>query len=105
MIKHTTDETFSKIINGDKIVLVDFWADWCGPCKQLSPILDEISKEFADKVVVVKANIDENENTSQIYGIRGVPTMILFKDGHKTAIKVGLSTKKDISDWLEAFSK
>jgi thioredoxin 1 len=96
------DESFQDVVKKDKLVLVDFYADWCGPCKQLSPILDEVSNDFAGKVTVAKANIDDSENSAQQYGIRGIPTMILFKDGKQVAMKVGVINKAQITEWLKA---
>lgn len=100
--KHVTDDQFeSEVLNGEGAILVDFWAEWCGPCKQLSPILDELAGEFAGKVTVVKVNIDENPESPQKYNVRGIPTMILFKDGEAVATKVGSVPKSKIVEWLE----
>ena len=81
--------------------LVDFWAEWCGPCKQIGPILEEISDEMSDEVTIAKHNIDEEPNTPTKYGIRGIPTMLLFKDGELKATKVGATTKSNIVSWIK----
>ena len=100
--KKTTDENFeTEVLKSDKQTLVDFWAEWCGPCKQLSPILEEISSEMADQVFFVKHNIDEQPNMPTKYGVRGIPTMLIFKDGELKATKVGLTTKSNITSWIK----
>ena len=99
---NTTDENFEKeVLKADKIALVDFWAEWCGPCKQLSPILEEISNEMNDKVFFAKHNIDEQPNMPTKYGVRGIPTMLLFKGGELKATKVGVTTKSNIVSWIK----
>ena len=99
---NTTDESFEKeILKSDKPALVDFWAEWCGPCKQLSPILEEISNEMSDQVVFAKHNIDEQPNMPTKYGVRGIPTMLLFKGGELKATKVGATTKSNIVSWIK----
>ena len=96
-----TDASFdSDVLQSDKPVLVDFWAEWCGPCRQIGPALEEISKELGDKVTIAKINIDENPESPGRYGVRGIPTMILFKNGEVSATKTGAAPKNDISDWL-----
>lgn len=103
MTTHLTDEQFETAIAESKgPILVDFWAEWCGPCKQLSPILDEVSKDFADKVTIAKVNIDDNPESPQKYGVRGIPTLILFKDGKPVATKVGSMPKSQLVDWLNS---
>ena len=82
-------------------VLVDFWAEWCGPCKMIAPALEEISGELGDKVTIAKFNIDENPDTPGRYGVRGIPTMLLFKDGQPVAQKVGAAPRSQIQQWLE----
>ena len=82
-------------------ILVDFWAEWCGPCKQIGPVLEEISNELKDEVVIGKHNIDEEPNMPTKYGIRGIPTMLLFKDGQLKATKVGATTKSNIVSWIK----
>jgi thioredoxin 1 len=97
-----TDASFEKdVINSDKPVLVDFWAPWCGPCKQIGPSLIEISEEMADKITVAKINIDENPNTPTLHSIRGIPTMLMFKNGETVATKVGAVSKNAIVEWIE----
>ena len=97
-----TDASFEKdVINSDKPVLVDFWAPWCGPCKQIGPSLIEISEEMVDKITVAKINIDENPNTPTLHSIRGIPTMLMFKNGETIATKVGAVSKNAIVEWIE----
>ena len=90
-----------EVVNSDTPVLIDFWAEWCGPCKQLSPILEEISNEMNDKVFFAKHNIDEQPNMPTKYGVRGIPTMLLFKGGELKATKVGVTTKSNIVSWIK----
>ena len=100
--KKITDESFeTDIIKASIPTVVDFWAEWCGPCKQIGPVLEEISDEMKDKVVIAKHNIDEEPNTPTKYGVRGIPTMLLFKDGQLKATKVGATTKSNIVSWIE----
>jgi thioredoxin 1 len=97
-----TDSSFAAdVLGSDKPVLVDFWAEWCGPCKMIGPSLEEISDELGDKVSIVKINIDDNPEAPSKYGVRGIPTMILFKDGEKVAEKVGAAPKGQLKSWLE----
>ncbi len=101
--KAVTDASFQQdVINADKPVLVDFWAEWCGPCKMIGPALEEISEELGDKVVIAKVNIDENPDAPGKYGVRGIPTMILFKNGEAAATKVGAAPKSALKSWLES---
>ena len=98
----TTDENFeTEVLKADKPVVVAFWAEWCGPCKQVAPILEEISNEMKDQVVIAKHNIDENPNMPTKYNIRGIPTMLLFKNGELCATKVGVTTKSNIVSWIK----
>ena len=100
--KKITDENFEKdVVNASIPTVVDFWAEWCGPCKQIGPVLEEISDEMKDQVVIAKHNIDEEPNTPTKYGVRGIPTMLLFKDGQLKATKVGATTKSNIVSWIK----
>jgi thioredoxin 1 len=99
-IINITDDSFETVINGDKPVLVDFWAEWCGPCKMIAPILDEVAGEMGDKVQVTKLNIDQNPNTPPKFGVRGIPTLLLFKNGAVAATKVGALSKGQLVDFL-----
>ena len=100
--KAITDENFeSEVIKSDKPTVVDFWAEWCGPCKQIGPVLEEISEEMKETVVIAKHNIDQEPNTPTKYGIRGIPTMLLFKGGELKATKVGASSKSNIVSWIK----
>ena len=95
--KTITDESFdSDVIKSNKPTVVDFWAEWCGPCKQIGPVLEEISDEMKDQVVIAKHNIDQEPNIPTKYGIKGIPTMLLFKGGELKATKVGATTKSNI---------
>ena len=97
-----TDSSFqADVLGADRPVLVDFWAEWCGPCRMIAPALEELSNELGDKVHIVKLNIDENPEAPGRYGVRGIPTMILFKDGQPAATKVGAEPKSRIQAWLE----
>ncbi|WP_269479059.1 thioredoxin [Rickettsia akari] len=101
MANNVTDSSFKKeVLESDLPVLVDFWAEWCGPCKMLTPIIDEISKELKGKVKVLKMNIDENPNISSEYGIRSIPTIMLFKNGEQKDTKIGLQQKNSLLDWI-----
>ncbi len=97
----TSGDFEDQVLKSDKPVLVDFWAEWCGPCRTLGPILDEVSTEMADKALVVKVNVDENGELAQQYGIRGIPTMIFFKDGEAAKTLVGIQPKEEIKKTLE----
>ena len=100
--KAVTDNSFdSDVIKSDKPIVVDFWAEWCGPCKQIGPALEEISDVMSEKVIIAKHNIDQEPNTPTKYGIRGIPTMLLFKGGELKATKVGATTKSNILDWIK----
>ena len=100
--KKITDESFeADVVKASIPTVVDFWAEWCGPCKQIGPVLEEISDEMKDKVVIAKHNIDEEPNTPTKYGVRGIPTMLLFKGGQLKATKVGATTKSNIVSWIK----
>jgi len=102
-IVYVSDATFdSDVLKADGPVLVDFWADWCGPCKMIAPILDDISKDYAGKLKVAKLNIDENPATPPKYGIRGIPTLMLFKNGNVEATKVGAVSKSQLTAFIDS---
>ncbi|MEE4408927.1 MULTISPECIES: thioredoxin TrxA [unclassified Serratia (in: enterobacteria)] len=102
-IIHLTDSSFeSDVLKAEGPILVDFWAEWCGPCKMIAPILDEIAVEFEDKLTITKLNIDQNPATAPKYGIRGIPTLLLFKNGEVAATKVGALSKGQLKDFLNA---
>jgi len=102
MSKQVSDDSFeSDVLNADGPVLVDFWAEWCGPCKQIAPALDELSAQMGEKVTVAKINIDENPNTPSKYGVRGIPTLMIFKNGEVAATKIGALPKNKLFEWVE----
>ncbi len=101
--KKVTDASFQEdVLGADKPVLVAFWAEWCGPCRMIAPALEELSEEFGDRVTIAKLNIDENPEAPSKFGVRGIPTMILFKNGAPAATKVGAEPKSRIQGWLES---
>ena len=96
-----TDDSFDQdVLQAEKPVLVDFWAEWCGPCRQIAPALDQISEELSDQVTVAKVNIEESPTTPSRYGVRGIPTMMLFRGGQMASMKVGAMPKQKILEWL-----
>ena len=102
-IDHTSDADFEQdVLKSAKPVLVDYWAEWCGPCKMIAPILDEIAKEYGDKVKICKLDIDANQSTPQKYNIRGIPTLMLFKNGAVEATKVGALSKSQLAAVLDS---
>ncbi|MEM1231528.1 MAG: thioredoxin TrxA [Pseudomonadota bacterium] len=102
-ILHTSDDNFeTDVLGSDKPVLVDYWAEWCGPCKMIAPILDEIASEYGDRVRVCKLDIDANQDTPPKYGVRGIPTLMLFKNGQVEATKVGALSKSQLAAFLDS---
>ncbi len=102
-IVHTSDGNFdADVLQSDKAVLLDFWAEWCGPCKMIAPILAEAADEYEDKLSVVKLNIDENPNIAQKFGIRSIPTLMIFKDGAPQAQKLGAMSKSQLTEFLDS---
>lgn len=101
-IVHTSDGTFeADVLQNDKAVLLDFWAEWCGPCKMIAPLLEEVADKYSDKLAVVKLNVDENPNTAQKFGIRSIPTLILFRDGAVQAQKMGAMPRSQLEEFLD----
>jgi thioredoxin 1 len=104
-MKNVTDTSFeTDVLKAEGYVLVDFWAEWCGPCKQIAPALEDLAKDLAAKVTVAKINIDDNPMTPGKYGVRGIPTLMLFKDGQVAATKVGALPKSKLYEWVESVS-
>ncbi len=102
-VEHITDSTFdAQVLKSDSPVLVDYWAEWCGPCKMVAPILDEVARDYGDKVRVVKLNVDENQAVPARYGIRGIPTLMLFHKGEVVETKVGALSKSQLTLFLDS---
>ena len=102
-IKHVTDDSFeADVLKSTVPVLVDYWAEWCGPCKAIAPLLEEVAREYSGKITVAKVNVDENQQIPQKYGIRGIPTLMLFKGGNIEATKVGALSKSQLSAFLDS---
>ena len=102
LIKHVSDSSFeSDVLQADKPVLVDYWAEWCGPCKMIAPILDEVSKDYDGRLQIAKLNVDENRDVPAKFGIRGIPTLMLFKDGQLAATKVGALSKAQLVTFID----
>jgi len=101
MTKVTDDSFETDVLKASGAVVVDFWAEWCGPCLQIAPALEDLARDMTDKVTVAKLNIDENPTTPQKYGVRGIPTLIMFKDGQVAATKVGSVPKSQLYEWVE----
>jgi thioredoxin 1 len=102
-IQHITDDSFEQdVLQSATPVLVDYWAEWCGPCKMIAPILDEVAKEYSGRLKVAKLNIDDNQNTPPKYGIRGIPTLMLFKNGNMEAMKVGALSKSQLTAFIDS---
>ena len=103
LIHHVTDESFEpEVLQSDTPVLVDYWAEWCGPCKAIAPLLDEVAKEYHGRVKVTKVNIDDNQEVPRKYNIRGIPTLMLFKNGNMEAMKVGALSKSQLTAFLDS---
>ncbi|MBM4208018.1 MAG: thioredoxin TrxA [Gammaproteobacteria bacterium] len=104
LVIHVNDSDFNeKVVNATGPVLVDYWAEWCGPCKMIAPVLDEIAKDYEGKLTIAKLNIDDNPATPQHYGVRGIPTLMLFMDGEVEGTKVGAMTKSQLAAFLDNY--
>ncbi|HEU4621183.1 MAG TPA: thioredoxin TrxA [Burkholderiaceae bacterium] len=102
-IKHVSDASFEQdVLKSNTPVLVDYWAEWCGPCKMIAPILDEVSREYAGKIAIAKVDVDSNQGTAAKFGIRGIPTLMLFKNGSVVATKVGALSKSQLTAFLDS---
>lgn len=102
-IHYVTDDSFpAEVLQSEQPVLVDYWAEWCGPCKMIAPILDDIAKSYAGRLKVAKLNIDDNQTTPATYGVRGIPTLMLFKNGAVEATKVGMMSKSQLTAFIDS---
>jgi thioredoxin 1 len=102
-VHHVTDDTFeTEVLRSSTPVLVDYWAEWCGPCKMIAPILDELAQDYAGRLKVTKLNVDDNQDTPAKYGIRGIPTLMLFKNGNMEAMKVGALSKSQLTAFIDS---
>tara|TARA_Y100000996_G_C22440233_1_gene609486 strand:- start:94 stop:420 length:327 start_codon:yes stop_codon:yes gene_type:complete len=101
ILKLTDAEFENQVIKSEKPILVDYWAEWCGPCKMIAPVLEEVASELSDKILIGKLNVDENSETPPKYGIRGIPTLMLFKDGEVVGTQVGAISKSDLINFIE----
>ena len=102
-IRHVSDDTFStEVLQSSTPVLIDYWAEWCGPCRMIAPILEEVAKEYAGRLTVAKLNVDENQQSPQKYGVRGIPTLMLFKNGNIEATKVGALSKSQLTAFIDS---
>jgi len=102
LIKHVSDASFEQdVLKSGAPVLVDYWAEWCGPCKMIAPLLDEVAKDYAGKLTIAKVNVDNNQGTAAKFGIRGIPTLMLFKDGAAVATKVGALSKSQLTAFID----
>jgi len=103
LVLHVSDADFNDtVLKASGPILVDYWAEWCGPCKMIAPVLDEVAADYQGKLTVAKLNIDENPKTPQHYGVRGIPTLMLFKDGEVEATKVGALTKSQLTAFIDS---
>ncbi len=103
LIKHVSDASFEQdVLKSGAPVLVDYWAEWCGPCKMIAPLLDEVAKDYAGKLTIAKVNVDNNQGTAAKFGIRGIPTLMLFKNGSAVATKVGALSKSQLTAFIDS---
>ncbi|MDP6390338.1 MAG: thioredoxin TrxA [Alphaproteobacteria bacterium] len=102
-LNHVTDERFeTEVLGAESPVLVDFWAEWCGPCQQIGPMVEELAEEFDGRLAVAKLDVDDNPATPAKFGVRGIPTLMIFKDGAVAATKVGTMPKRELQDWVDS---